>query len=51
MDAESARFEAVLCATVLDWAARAKACLDALPEDPIRDMLSDIADYVVARLN
>lgn len=29
----------------------AKAALVALPDDPIRDMLSDLADYVVARLN
>ncbi len=35
----------------LDWSARAKATLANLPDDPIRDMLSDIADYVVARLN
>ncbi|MCB1336987.1 MAG: polyprenyl synthetase family protein [Maritimibacter sp.] len=33
------------------WADRAKAALDILPDDPIREMLSDIADYVVARLN
>ncbi|OAN78890.1 farnesyltranstransferase [Jannaschia sp. EhC01] len=30
---------------------QAKAALTALPDDPIRDMLSDLADYVVARLN
>jgi len=35
----------------LAWAEKAKAALTALPEDPIRDMLSDIADYVVARVN
>jgi len=35
----------------LDWAEKAKDALLALPEDPIRDMLRDIADYVVARLN
>jgi len=34
-----------------DWSARAKAALEDLPEGPIREMLSDIADYVVARLN
>lgn len=31
--------------------AHAKAALAALPDDPLRDMLSDLADYVVARLN
>ncbi|MEJ6391009.1 polyprenyl synthetase family protein [Gymnodinialimonas ulvae] len=31
--------------------ARAKAALADLPDDPIRDMLGDLADYVVARLN
>ncbi|AJE48976.1 polyprenyl synthetase family protein [Celeribacter indicus] len=34
----------------LDWAERAKVALDVLPEGEIVDMLSDIADYVVARL-
>ncbi len=33
----------------LDWAARARAALAPLPEHPLRDMLGDIADYVVAR--
>lgn len=32
------------------WSEKAKAALSALPEDPLRDMLSDLADYVVARL-
>ncbi|MGR3570298.1 polyprenyl synthetase family protein [Brevirhabdus sp.] len=36
-------------ATALDWAERAKSALSALPDDPIRDMLVDLADYVVAR--
>ncbi len=31
--------------------ARAKEALTDLPDDPIRDMLADLADYVVARLN
>ncbi len=31
------------------WAEKAKAALGGLPEDPIRGMLADIADYVVAR--
>ncbi len=34
----------------LAWADRARAALDVVPDDPIRDMLADIADYVVARL-
>lgn len=38
-------------ATALDWAAQAKAALAALPEDPLRDMLSDLADFVVARIS
>jgi octaprenyl-diphosphate synthase len=31
------------------WVARAKAALAGLPEHPVREMLSDLADYVVAR--
>jgi octaprenyl-diphosphate synthase len=38
-------------ADALAWAARAKGALDALPDHPIRGMLSDLADYVVARIN
>ena len=34
----------------LNWAARAKASLAVLPEHDIRDMLADLADYVVARI-
>lgn len=33
------------------YVATAKAALADLPDDPIRAMLSDLADYVVARLN
>ncbi len=33
-----------------DWAARARAALDGLPEHPLRGMLADLAAYVVARL-
>lgn len=33
------------------WAERAKGALCALPRHPLRDMLSDLADYVVARVN
>lgn len=34
----------------LDWADKAKSAMSTLPEHPIRTMLIDIADYVVARL-
>ncbi len=34
-----------------DWAAKAKASLGTLPDGEIRTMLSDLADYVVSRLN
>ncbi|TJZ92740.1 polyprenyl synthetase family protein [Paracoccus gahaiensis] len=34
----------------LDHAARAKAALQVLPPHPIRDMLSDLADFVVSRV-
>jgi len=34
----------------IDWAARAKAALDDVPAHDLRDMLRDLADYVVARL-
>ncbi|GKY86209.1 farnesyltranstransferase [Sinisalibacter aestuarii] len=37
-------------AAALEWSARAKAALETLPDDPIRQMLADIADYVVARV-
>ncbi len=35
----------------LEWATRAKAALASLPEHPVRQMLLDLADYVVARVN
>ncbi len=35
----------------LDWAAKARDVLDSLPDDPLREMLQDLADYVVARIN
>lgn len=35
----------------LAWSERAKAAILELPEDPIRDMLHGMADYVVARIN
>lgn len=34
----------------LAWAAKAKTALQALPEHPIRDMLTDLADFVVSRV-
>lgn len=42
---EAARAEA------LDWAVRAKAALAVLPRHPLRDMLTDLAGYVVARIS
>jgi octaprenyl-diphosphate synthase len=38
-------------AEALAWSARAKAALAPLPAHPIRDMLIDLADYVVARIS
>ncbi|MBK5934497.1 octaprenyl-diphosphate synthase [Rhodovulum imhoffii] len=35
----------------LAWSARAKDALTLLPDHEIREMLSDLADYVVARIN
>jgi len=35
----------------LDWATKAKTALNALPAHDVRDMLRDIADYVVARIS
>lgn len=35
----------------LQWATRAKTALEVLPEHEVRDMLRDIADYVVARIS
>ena len=42
---EEARAEA------LDWAAKAQAALSVMPDHPLREMLSDLAAYVVARIN
>lgn len=42
---EATRVEAVM------WAEKAKAAIGALPDDPLRDMLHDLADYVVARIS
>ncbi|WP_426033411.1 polyprenyl synthetase family protein [Cypionkella sp. TWP1-2-1b2] len=38
-------------ADALAWAARAQAALQALPDHPLRAMLSDLAAYVVERIN
>ena len=35
----------------LGWAERAKSALSKAPEHPVRQMLIDLADYVVARVN
>ena len=35
----------------IDWAQKAKAALAVMPDDPVKDMLLDLADYVVARIN
>ena len=35
----------------LEWAERAKTALSAIPQSDLRDMLIDLADYVVARIN
>lgn len=37
-------------ADALDWADKAKSSLEALPSHDLRDMLQDLADYVVARI-
>lgn len=42
---ESTRQEAI------GWSEKAKTAMSALPDSPFRDMLHDLADYVVARLN
>ncbi|AWB49634.1 polyprenyl synthetase family protein [Gemmobacter aquarius] len=41
---EAARAEA------LDWVARARSALGVLPDHPLRGMLDELADYVVARI-
>lgn len=38
-------------ADAIGWSKRAKTALDALPDHPIRAMLFDLADYVVARVS
>jgi octaprenyl-diphosphate synthase len=37
-------------ADAMDWAERAKSALAELPDHPVRDMLSDLADFVVSRV-
>jgi octaprenyl-diphosphate synthase len=34
----------------LAWAGRAKSALSDLPDHALKDMLCDLADYVVARI-
>ena len=38
-------------AEALAWAAKAQQALEVLPDHPLRGMLSDLAGYVVARIN
>lgn len=38
-------------ATALDWTGKAKAALAGVPDHPIREMLDDLADYVVERIS
>ena len=38
-------------AQALEWSTAAKSALTVLPDHPLRDMLNDLADYVVARIN
>ncbi|WP_212524945.1 polyprenyl synthetase family protein [Actibacterium sp. MT2.3-13A] len=38
-------------AEALGWAEKAKGALEVLPDAPVRQMLLDLADYVVARVN
>ena len=38
-------------ADALGWAAHARAALDALPQGEIRDLLAELADFVVARIS
>lgn len=38
-------------ADAIAWAGRAKTALDACPDQPLRLILSDLADYVVSRLS
>ena len=38
-------------AEALGWSARAQSALTVLPDHPLRQMLHDLADYVVARVN
>jgi octaprenyl-diphosphate synthase len=36
-------------AEAIEWTGKARAALADLPAHPLRDMLDDLADYVVAR--
>ncbi|MDH5797962.1 MAG: polyprenyl synthetase family protein [Paracoccaceae bacterium] len=48
-----ARHEALDAARMdaLDWAGKAKSAISILPDDPLRDILSDLADFVVSRVS
>lgn len=35
----------------LAWAGKSKSALDVMPKHPVRDMLQDLSDYVVARIS
>lgn len=37
--------------SAIDWAAQAKTALAPLPAHPLKDMLQDLADFVVSRVN
>ena len=37
-------------AEAFGWSVRAQTALEVLPDHPLRDMMHDLADYVVARL-
>ena len=34
----------------LEWSAKAQAALEGLPDHPLRGVLADLAEYVVARI-
>ncbi len=37
-------------AEAISWAAKAKASLEGIPDHPVKDMLTDLSDFVVARI-
>ena len=38
-------------ADAFEWAAKARTALEAVPEHPLTEMMADLSDYVVARIN